>query len=101
MPNKCFTELSPRHHGDLLEDMENNQVDEEPDKKCRTFDGNIYKDGESWLPVGANSCMTCSCKRGREQCLPASCPTPQCKNPVKLEGECCPVCLPGNKKTHI
>ncbi|KFM81702.1 Kielin/chordin-like protein, partial [Stegodyphus mimosarum] len=60
-------------------------------KECN-FQGTIYQDGETFHPK-SDSCYFCicdkgavSCKRKMDQC------NPQCTDPVKLPGQCCPVC---------
>ncbi|CAG0883451.1 unnamed protein product [Cyprideis torosa] len=60
-------------------------------KSCRLENGSIYLDGTSWR----EDCDTCSCVKGNIQCRPVSCDSAEasCKNPVQIEGECCPVCL--------
>ncbi|XP_071943236.1 protein kinase C-binding protein NELL2a-like [Antedon mediterranea] len=47
-----------------------------------------YQHGETWI----DRCDNCTCSEGKVSCGPMTCPAPNCKNPVKEEGECCPVC---------
>ncbi len=51
-----------------------------------------------------DSCLTCMCVRGSERCVDKSrslCEVPHCKNPVLVEGQCCPVCIQGQSDYHI
>ncbi|XP_076324336.1 protein kinase C-binding protein NELL2-like isoform X1 [Tachypleus tridentatus] len=49
----------------------------------------VHMDGSSW-EVG---CDICSCVKGTTTCHNKPCIPTQCKNPVQLPGECCPICL--------
>ncbi|KAF6030812.1 BMPER [Bugula neritina] len=54
-------------------------------------DGISYKNGALWGDK-TNPCIVKECKAGVITATSALCPVPQCENPVKLEGECCPSC---------
>lgn len=58
--------------------------------KCN-FENRWYEEAETWLPTG-EKCRTCSCRHGHVMCVDVLCPPPECKNPVRITGLCCPVC---------
>ncbi|KAK3770882.1 hypothetical protein RRG08_036481 [Elysia crispata] len=58
--------------------------------------GTQRKEGEEWRK---DSCNFCRCKDGRIECHHEQCPYLDCKNPVKVEGQCCPVC--GGKCVYL
>ncbi|GFY64561.1 protein kinase C-binding protein NELL1 [Trichonephila inaurata madagascariensis] len=60
----------------------------ECEKSC-VVNGSTHPDGSTWK----HGCDICSCVHGDLKCLPVSCSSGQCKNPVHVPGECCPVCL--------
>uniref|UniRef100_W5NEV9 Kielin cysteine rich BMP regulator n=1 Tax=Lepisosteus oculatus TaxID=7918 RepID=W5NEV9_LEPOC len=39
-----------------------------------------------------NKCQRCTCLNGGVTCVPVTCPSVFCRNPVTPPGECCPVC---------
>ena len=48
-----------------------------------------------------DACLTCMCINGRERCVDQSrflCEVPRCKNPVLVEGQCCPICIESESK---
>ncbi|GFO28254.1 protein kinase c-binding protein nell2, partial [Plakobranchus ocellatus] len=51
--------------------------------------GTIRKQGERWK---TDLCHSCFCMNGEAKCHREECPYLNCKNPVQLEGKCCPVC---------
>ena len=54
------------------------------------MNGSISReDGDVWDA----DCETCQCKGGIVKCYKKPCPVISCKNPVKLDGECCHECL--------
>ncbi|XP_014488740.1 PREDICTED: protein kinase C-binding protein NELL1-like isoform X2 [Dinoponera quadriceps] len=57
-------------------------------KSCRV-NGTVHEDGASW----EEDCQQCSCVHGEIMCKPIPCAPTDCKNPVLLEGQCCPTCL--------
>ncbi|CAG5866190.1 unnamed protein product, partial [Menidia menidia] len=58
---------------------------------CTDNEGRERTDGERWKK---DSCSTCECKDAQVTCFVESCPQAECKQPIKLKGACCPVCLP-------
>lgn len=53
------------------------------------MNGSISReDGDVW----DEGCETCQCKEGNVKCYKKPCPVINCKNPVLLEGQCCPIC---------
>ncbi|GIY58000.1 hypothetical protein CDAR_284731 [Caerostris darwini] len=56
------------------------------------FQGVVVKDGETFQPQ-SDSCYSCTCDKGAVYCEKRNdrC-NPQCTNPIKLSGQCCPVC---------
>ncbi|XP_017287235.1 peroxidasin isoform X2 [Kryptolebias marmoratus] len=57
---------------------------------CTDGEGRERTDGERWRK---DSCSTCECRDAQVTCFVESCPTVECKQPVKLKGACCPVCV--------
>ena len=52
--------------------------------------GKIYLPGEGW---NIDDCVSCFCNSdGQQMCYETRCPASKCKNPVHLQGRCCPVC---------
>ena len=52
--------------------------------------GKVYLPGEGW---NINDCVSCFCNNnGQQVCHETKCSVPKCKNPVHLQGRCCPVC---------
>uniref|UniRef100_H3CS91 Peroxidasin n=1 Tax=Tetraodon nigroviridis TaxID=99883 RepID=H3CS91_TETNG len=58
--------------------------------ECTDSTGQERTDGERWEK---DPCTLCECKDAQVTCLVQSCPPVGCKQPVKLKGICCPVCL--------
>ncbi|KAM9708996.1 peroxidasin homolog isoform 2-T2 [Menidia menidia] len=58
---------------------------------CTDNEGRERTDGERWKK---DSCSTCECRDAQVTCFVESCPQAECKQPIKLKGACCPVCLP-------
>lgn len=48
-----------------------------------------YHSGESW---DVKNCRKCVCFEGEISCTASVCSKPLCPNPLKMDGECCPVC---------
>lgn len=67
-------------------------------KSCKLVDGVIRDDGTQWQM----GCETCTCSQGNVTCTNVDCPHLQCKHPVLVEGQCCPICK-GNSSivTHF
>ncbi|CAB3994272.1 Cysteine-rich motor neuron 1, partial [Paramuricea clavata] len=52
--------------------------------------GKVYLPGEGW---NINDCVSCFCNNnGQQVCHETKCSVSKCKNPVHLQGRCCPVC---------
>lgn len=52
--------------------------------------GKIYLPGEGW---DSNDCVSCFCSSdGQQVCHETRCSVSKCKNPMYLQGRCCPVC---------
>ncbi|CAH1787653.1 unnamed protein product [Owenia fusiformis] len=60
-----------------------------PSEGC-VYNNKAYSYGTSFVDV-RDSCNTCTCQPGGTICQ-ADCPQLKCKDPIRLEGECCPVC---------
>lgn len=61
-----------------------------PEKLCETPDGRRFKDGVEWH---MDDCTFCHCAKGKVECSVEDCQVPRCKNPRKVPGRCCPICL--------
>lgn len=58
--------------------------------KCHDSPSNtIHGEGETWEP---NDCTVCVCRNGTSECLATVCRHPDCKEPLYIKGQCCPVC---------
>ncbi|KAI4897940.1 hypothetical protein NFI96_019845 [Prochilodus magdalenae] len=57
-----------------------------------SYAGTDYPNGMVF-PHPTNTCRDCHCVNGNVQCSKKICPPLQCRNPIFVEGECCPVCL--------
>ncbi|KAL5008423.1 hypothetical protein ScPMuIL_014004 [Solemya velum] len=90
VPNTCW-QVSRDYNTDMLVDDQDNEVIDPFRYSCR-YEGKMYEDGESWLPVEGVECHTCYCKRGTTRCHEVMCPAIKCDNPVKLPGQCCSTC---------
>ncbi|KAH9493190.1 von Willebrand factor C domain-containing protein 2-like [Bulinus truncatus] len=54
------------------------------------YNKKIYMIGAEFKP---SDCEFCRCSEdGNVACAIMDCARPQCPNPVKLKGQCCPVC---------
>ncbi|XP_074144108.1 peroxidasin homolog isoform X2 [Sminthopsis crassicaudata] len=58
--------------------------------ECTDEKGKSYPNNEKWK---RDSCTMCECKDGQITCFVESCQPTDCPAPVKIQGECCPVCL--------
>uniref|UniRef100_G3WUC2 Peroxidasin n=1 Tax=Sarcophilus harrisii TaxID=9305 RepID=G3WUC2_SARHA len=58
--------------------------------ECTDEKGKSYPSNEKWK---RDSCTMCECKDGQITCFVESCQPSDCPAPVKIKGECCPVCL--------
>lgn len=61
-----------------------------PEQLCHADDGRYFKDGATWH---MDDCTNCECQKGKVLCSVDDCQWQSCKNPVKVPGKCCPVCL--------
>jgi peroxidase len=66
-----------------------NPVDHLKQTNCLDDKGQVKIHGSKWTE---RDCRTCQCKNGELLCTVEVCPLPTCKNPVKVQGQCCPVC---------
>nr|AEK81571.1 chordin [Ptychodera flava] len=63
--------------------------------------GVSYDNGQEWHPemeiasAKTKRCIRCKCKDGETKCRRRKCPTPDCEEPIVVEGECCPICPDG------
>ncbi|GAB0185762.1 peroxidasin [Grus japonensis] len=60
---------------------------------CTDEKGKSYSSNETWK---RDPCTVCECKVGQITCFVESCPPADCEAPVKVQGDCCPVCLKQN-----
>lgn len=66
------------------------QTRKSPIAKCHDLPSNtFYGDAETWEP---NDCTVCVCRNGTPECLATVCRHPDCKEPLYIKGQCCPVC---------
>lgn len=61
-----------------------------PKKICQADDGRKFEEGAEWH---MGDCMFCECRKGKVLCSIEDCQIPHCEDPVKVPGQCCPVCL--------
>ncbi|KAM8809372.1 peroxidasin homolog [Eudromia elegans] len=57
---------------------------------CTDEKGKSYSSNETWK---RDPCTVCECKVGQITCFVESCPPADCEAPLKVKGDCCPVCL--------
>eukprot|EP00095_Tigriopus_kingsejongensis_P008579 maker-scaffold167_size293163-snap-gene-1.25 protein:Tk08579 transcript:maker-scaffold167_size293163-snap-gene-1.25-mRNA-1 annotation:"short gasrtulation" len=81
-------ELMPGYLSDLGE--ERPEVEKELNARC-LYEGGIYENGAQWAATHTN-CEMCSCRSGKVICDPMVCPKTQCRQPIMLQGACCPIC---------
>ncbi|XP_074065793.1 cysteine-rich motor neuron 1 protein isoform X4 [Macrotis lagotis] len=60
-----------------------------PKKAMCHFSGKTYADEERW---DIDSCTHCYCLQGQTLCSTVSCPPLPCREPINVEGSCCPIC---------
>ncbi|XP_007476134.2 cysteine-rich motor neuron 1 protein isoform X3 [Monodelphis domestica] len=63
--------------------------DPAPKKAVCHFSGKTYADEERW---DIDSCTHCYCLQGQTLCSTVSCPPLPCREPINVEGSCCPIC---------
>lgn len=56
---------------------------------CRGNDGKLHPNKEEWK---IDDCKICMCQNGQVECQKQVCPKPSCKNPKKVDGDCCLIC---------
>lgn len=57
--------------------------------ECQVSGGRLFHDGELWRP---GDCLVCKCFKGAVVCVQPQCSEMGCAFPMKVKGECCPVC---------
>lgn len=88
--NTCWQKRGGNNYNMLL-DQGYNKFNVETDTSCN-YEGRIYDDGSSWIPVGNDSCYTCTCHQKKILCDVVICPDLTCKYKVTVPGYCCPKC---------
>ena len=56
---------------------------------CQTAGGPLFYDGAVWRP---GDCVVCHCVKGVISCVRPECSELSCISPIKIKGECCPIC---------
>uniref|UniRef100_V9GWR0 Peroxidasin n=1 Tax=Lumbricus terrestris TaxID=6398 RepID=V9GWR0_LUMTE len=56
---------------------------------CFDEKGRAKQHGEKWHE---SDCRLCECKKNELECTEETCQVPSCARPVKVQGQCCPVC---------
>lgn len=88
--NTCWMKREQNYYNMLLD--EGYKDIEVPSVKTCLYEGRVYDDGSSWIPVGNDSCYTCTCQQAKIICDVVICPELKCKYQEHLRGHCCPVC---------
>nr|WMB80899.1 Chordin [Patiria miniata] len=95
LPNTCYSASSSgSEHSSgptLIDDASHGGSVESLPDSC-FFESRYRIPGSSWSPDYDPVCTTCICKRSVVICDPVVCPQLECTNPVKVPGECCPIC---------
>ncbi|XP_048370669.1 chordin-like protein 1 [Sphaerodactylus townsendi] len=68
--------------------------------------GKTYSHGESWHPnlrsYGIVECVLCMCNVTKQECKKINCPDRYpCKQPKKIEGKCCKVCMEETENQNL
>ncbi|XP_031559263.1 cysteine-rich motor neuron 1 protein-like isoform X2 [Actinia tenebrosa] len=66
----------------------------------RCFDAHsskFYGENEEWKP---NDCTVCACHGGQPECVATVCRHPNCVDPIRVKGQCCPVCAAKGNTTE-
>lgn len=66
----------------------------------RCFDAHsskFYGEKEEWKP---NDCTVCACHGGQPECVATVCRHPNCVDPIRVKGQCCPVCTAKGNTTE-
>ncbi len=64
-------------------------ADEGAISKTCSSGGEQYSHRETWM---VDDCTKCICDAGHTSCTHYTCPQPNCPNPIKRPGACCPMC---------
>ncbi|XP_054153297.1 cysteine-rich motor neuron 1 protein-like [Oppia nitens] len=56
---------------------------------CISSNGKFYNNTHQWYE---NDCSYCQCNMGRISCQVQMCSPVHCDKPVRIDGQCCPVC---------
>ncbi|XP_022101614.1 chordin-like isoform X2 [Acanthaster planci] len=95
LPNTCYSSSSSgsQHTSGptLIDDASHGASVEALPNSC-FFESRYRIPDSSWSPDYDPVCTTCICKRSVVICDPVVCPQLACTNPVKVPGECCPIC---------
>lgn len=76
---------------DLDLDYQNDEIQRVPVSLDCSFEGQTFKNGDQWKSSN-NSCQLCHCEQGIFKCDLQECPAPACKQPIRVNDECCPIC---------
>ncbi|PVD35450.1 hypothetical protein C0Q70_02412 [Pomacea canaliculata] len=93
LPNTCWQYAQDLESTVAVDEQRLSEGDG-PSLRCY-FEGTFYDVGDSWLPDINATCNTCSCMvstKGKVVCHAVICPRLTCRNPIKLDSECCPTC---------
>nr|XP_039256021.1 kielin/chordin-like protein [Styela clava] len=64
-----------------------------PEKLCEAGDGRRFKHSDEWH---LDDCTYCECDKGKVLCSVEDCQVPTCDKPIKVPGQCCPICFEGS-----
>ncbi|XP_078001161.1 thrombospondin-2-like [Glandiceps talaboti] len=84
---KAVTEEMSRNFSKENEDLKT-LIGAPPDGGC-FYDGRFHSNNSDWI---VNKCKWCECKQSKVYCSTIECPVVHCKNPIRLEDNCCPIC---------
>ncbi|XP_071145826.1 chordin-like [Mytilus edulis] len=97
--NDCWQKTSGNNYNMLLDEGYKVPVGN-PITSCN-YEGRIYNDGSTWIPVGNDSCYTCTCQQQKILCDVVVCPGLKCEYKVKVPGLCCPKCAEKPDKSRL
>lgn len=76
-------------------------------RDCKSGD-RYFTNGATWHPVigpfGEMDCVLCKCHFGKIECARLECENKKnfpCKKPIKVTGQCCPVCQDQKPKISL
>ncbi|XP_073445323.1 chordin [Dendrobates tinctorius] len=103
IPNICESGGATQSPGDIeREPSEKENVhhleDLQRDPRACYFEGKFKAHGTRFAPDYDKKCSVCSCQRRTVICDPVLCPPSNCSQPIRVPGQCCPVCE--EKKEH-